>query len=139
MRVKFIRLLIPVVFVPVASLFGRFGAPCWLGHNDLTHPNTHLSLRNTTVSKSYFIIFYCTSWEGNEGERYSIHILKQTNKTNKQKDWNHRTDLVNPENSDGGISGQFDAPVFHHERILDSSLHHILHCRPLTLVEIQNT
>lgn len=32
---KFIRLLIPIVLVPVAPLFGRLGSPCRLSHDDL--------------------------------------------------------------------------------------------------------
>lgn len=42
-RVKIIRRLVPIVFVPVASLLGSLGSPCSLSHDDLhrTYIHTH--------------------------------------------------------------------------------------------------
>ena len=42
-------------------------------------------------------------------------------------------DLINPEDSDGSVGGQLDAPVFDQERVQNACLKHVLHGRPFTL------
>ena len=39
--IKMIRLLVPTVFVPMASLLGSFGSPCSLSHDDLDRTYIH--------------------------------------------------------------------------------------------------
>lgn len=42
-------------------------------------------------------------------------------------------DLINPEDGDGSICSQSDAPVFDQVGIQNACLQHVLHCRPFTL------
>lgn len=43
------------------------------------------------------------------------------------------SDLINPENGDGRVGGQSDAPVFDEVRIENACLEHVLHGRTFTL------